>query len=307
MFGLECFSTYIPERHCDILSLGDLTGLSHEMLQIFKVYYGLQFIPVAYDESFIDLNRKALNLLCEDFDVGNIGLVLYVHTGSIVSPVGYSVFRELRSHLFSYNCLLISMTAYKCVGYFAALKLLGNFFVSNCCSQALVLTGEIAVSKYLRVVPNTAIVGDAATVSLFSSNAKNHQLIYVDVKIVPGFSEGIFLSQEKLCVYDDAFIDRFSAFILDCVLHSGISLSDIKCILPHNVNVPTWIKISAALSIPIDTIFLECIPKFGHCFCSDQVINLKHAICDGRLKKGDHYLMAACGIGFYFGAAIFKY
>ncbi len=45
-------------------------------------------------------------------------------------------------------------------------------------------------------------------------------------------------------------------------------------VLPHNVNRYSWSTTARLLGLPLDRIYLENVPKTGHCFCADPFINL---------------------------------
>lgn len=307
MVGIKEYFTYIPDNLLDVLSLGDLTLLSLPELKVFKKIYGLHRLPI-YSTNSVPIYEYPLHFFTLNrFIQKKMSIIIYVHTGEIVLPYGDSFSRQFKKLLPDSKHIFLNMTAYKCVSYFKALMIISHFLNNNVGSYGLIVTGEVAISPYLRVVPNTTLVGDAATVSLFLNNATSHKLLHADICYVGGFSEGIYLSQQKLASFDRVFIAQFASFLRRIVKESGLLLSEISCILPHNVNVLTWMKVAEALNFSIDKVYLKNIRRYAHCFCSDQVINLSDAVIDGVINKGDYYLMAACGVGFYFGAAVFQY
>lgn len=114
------------------------------------------------------------------------------------------------------------------------------------------------------------------------------------------------MSNEVLQKFDSCFIEIIRDVILTAIKKANVTLDDIRLILPHNVNYPTWNKIARALSVSIDKIYLDAIPRFGHCFNSDGFLNLVFAENERRINHGDYYLMAGCGIGFFFSCAVFQ-
>lgn len=305
MLALETFSVYIPNEKIMIENLGIETGLTPEVLRIYKLFYGLQTISVYKIGNVFSLLKKVIDPIY--FDDQTIDYLVYLHTSDWVVPYGQSIVENLTKH-YKWNALYsFELSFARCVSYFSLLELLQMIFKKNTHRRALVLTGEIAFTPALRVVPQSTIVSDAATAAIWSAQAKDHFLISVVNYFLKGFHQGIYLSSDQLADFDLVFIDRMVLVIQECLSNAKISLNSVRYILPHNVNIPTWIKISKKLSIPISRIYLKNIPEIGHAFCSDHLINLSSILQENLLKKGDYYIMAGCGMGFILSAALFRY
>lgn len=308
MLTLDAFETFIPQSRVPIIELGEQTGLSKEMLSIFRAIYGLKMISI-YDqgnlESLIAVPLEKLLFFCND--ISRIKYIIYVHTTGIVLPFGDAMIHRLKEKYNLESVMSFGMTMQKCVSYFKALEILTVLLAEYPGYSAIVLTGEVAFSPQLRVVPRSSIVGDAATASLFSYVGENHTLLSVVNCLISGYSKGIYLSDRDMQQFDSQFIQSTVNIIMEALQKASISIEQLACILPHNVNIPTWKKIAAALHFPIEKIYLACIARIGHAFCSDHVINLQSALSNSYLNKGDYYLMAGCGMGFYLSAAVFKY
>ena len=61
------------------------------------------------------------------------------------------------------------------------------------------------------------------------------------------------------------------------------------------------------IGLPLERVFLDNVPVTGHCFCADPFINYRTALDLGRLRPGDHYLIAAVGLGATFSAMVFEH
>jgi len=90
--------------------------------------------------------------------------------------------------------------------------------------------------------------------------------------------------------------------MLRAVDEAGLTLDDIRVILPHNVNMVTWQRMCTLLKFPRDRVVLDNIKDCGHVFCADLFVNYQTACQRGLLQPGDNYLAAAVGAG---GAATF--
>jgi 3-oxoacyl-[acyl-carrier-protein] synthase-3 len=52
---------------------------------------------------------------------------------------------------------------------------------------------------------------------------------------------------------------------------------------------------------------LRNVARFAHCYCADPFLNYTSALEQGRLRRGDHYLMAAVGPGATFTATVVRH
>lgn len=305
MLSLEKYAVFVPDDRLPIVQLERETDLPKSMLSIFKLIYGLNTISIWKSDLKSLLNMPLENILSGLVDRDRIKYLIYVHTASWVSLIDNSVDVYIK-HQFSFsNTYIWETSLYKCVGFFKALELLQRILFGN--DLGLILTGEVAFTPKLRVVPRSTIVGDAATASLFSLSGSFHRLLSVKTKLINGYEKGIYLSNSQLSVFEEKYVAETASVIFETLAAASIRLSDVALILPHNVNIPTWRKIAAALCFPIEKIYLGNISKLGHAFCSDHLVNLQSAISECILKPGDYYLMVGCGLGFFISAAVWKY
>jgi len=84
---------------------------------------------------------------------------------------------------------------------------------------------------------------------------------------------------------------------------AGVTLDDIRVVLPHNVNLVTWQRMCLLLDFPPERVLLENIASNGHVYCADMFINYATARERGLLRPGEKYLAAAVGAG---GGATFS-
>lgn len=308
MLTIEKISSYIPTTRFSLGTLLKEAGLSKEMLSVFSLVYGLRTIPIAIGKTHNFLINMAVSqLFLQSNFIPGIDYIIYVHTTPVLTPYGFRDFDFLKHIPSLRHACFFSMSQYKCTSFFKAIEIAKKVLTLDFNKKVLILTGEIAYTPGLRVVPRTTVVGDAATATLLSYGGNNHELLSVVTHFLSGYSAGIYLSHDDWVAFDAVFIDMMVKVVNMALEKALLTINKIKLILPHNVNMPTWKKIAAALLVPFNTVYSDNIPKFSHCFCSDHIINLESAIAEKRLEKGDYYLMAACGMGFYFSAAVFRY
>ena len=305
MLSLEKYAVFVPDSRVPVMNLEVETGLPKSMLSIFKLIYGLNTIAIWKSDVKSLLKMPLENILLGDVERDRIKYLIYVHTASWVSLMDDGVDGCIKNQFSFPDAHIWETSLYKCVGFFKALELLQRILLHD--ELGLILTGEVAFTPKLRVVPRSTIVGDAATASIFSLSGLKHQLLSVNTKLITGYERGIYLSNAQLNEFEKKYVGETLAIILEVLKRARIQLTDIKLILPHNVNIPTWYKIAAALQFPIEKIYLKNIPILGHTFCSDHLINLQSAISENVLMPGDYYVMVGCGLGFFISAAVWKY
>jgi len=88
---------------------------------------------------------------------------------------------------------------------------------------------------------------------------------------------------------------------------AGTERSELALVLPHNVNQVSWRGLCKRLGVPLDKVVLDNVPSVGHSFAADAFINLRTAITGGLLRPGDHYLIAAAGVGATFSAMALRH
>lgn len=308
MLYLNKISIYIPPNVKCILELSEETGLSKEEILIYQYIYKLKYIPLANNIDFYQYVLSPISRLLSAFDnIQAVRYFIYAHTSPLIAPLGRSVTNYLQENGFFSQTVMFATNMYKCVSFFKALEVLTVLLSDAKNNVAIISTGEIAYTPLLRVVPGSCIVGDVSTACLISCDGSDHHLLAVKTHFIPGFIEGVYLTKDQLLSFNEKFIELFSSFILSVINDAGLSILNISMILPHNVNVPTWNKIAKELGVGIDKIYLDNVSRYGHCMCSDPILNLHTALMENRLKKGDYYLIASCAMGFFFGVAIFQF
>lgn len=306
MVCLEKIEFYVPDQKIPVSQMGSRTQLPQDILKVFEKLYGLKDIAVCENMSLMDFVSIPVDKLLSGIKNKHcIKYVIHAHTAEPILPFGHSIPRGIKQKFGLHEAIAFSTSTQKCVSALSVLQVLTNILEED--TGALILTGEIAFTPELRVVPRSSITSDAAVAVLISGSGERHRLLSVETVLLPGYSEGIYLSSDMIQKFDDCFVETMRSVLLTAIQKAGLTLEDIRLILPHNVNYPTWYKVARTLSVPIEKIYLEAIPRFGHCFNSDGFLNLVFAEKEQRIHRGDYYLMAGCGIGFFFSCAVFQY
>jgi 3-oxoacyl-[acyl-carrier-protein] synthase-3 len=189
-----------------------------------------------------------------------------------------------------------------------AIELAGRLLASDPAGDALALvfTGEKAFTRDAQLLPGTSIFSEGASSCLVSATGRRDRLLVYACEQRGEFDTEIDESVER---FQREYRPALAAVIRRAVAEAGISLDDIRLILPHNVNVVTWQRLCLLLEFPVERVLLSNVPINGHVFCADAFANYQTALERELLREGDHYLLAAVGSGkgATFSAMVFQH
>jgi 3-oxoacyl-[acyl-carrier-protein] synthase-3 len=86
---------------------------------------------------------------------------------------------------------------------------------------------------------------------------------------------------------------------------SGVSLATIDHFIFHQVNQRLLRQIAAAVGAPWSKVIVH-VDRYGNLDSATLPVALHEARAEGRIKMGDHVMLAAIGAGWQFGAALLR-
>jgi len=101
-------------------------------------------------------------------------------------------------------------------------------------------------------------------------------------------------------------VQRFSEVIMEGLQKNELEVSDIDMLIPHQANLRISQFIQKKFKLTDDKVFNN-IQKYGNTTAASIPIALTEAWEEGKIKKGDHVVLAAFGSGFTWGSAIIKW
>jgi 3-oxoacyl-[acyl-carrier-protein] synthase-3 len=150
-------------------------------------------------------------------------------------------------------------------------------------------------------------MGEASAACLVGAAGAGDQLLAYTARVF-GAYHGITARTGPLAAeFEHMYVPALADIIRDTLAQAGLGLDDLRLILPHNVNRLSWTRLCHLMDLPLDRVMMDNIPVTGHCFCADPFINYVHARDTGRLRPGEHYLMASVGLGATFSAMLFRH
>ena len=129
MLSIDSFEIVFPKKKMPVSELSQLTGLSREMLLVYRSFYCLKYIPIFDGDNYDDFILSPLKILLEKIDKKYlIRYLIYVHTAGFVFPYGFSLFQRIKQKNLLNTSFSWEMTSYKCVSLFKVMEILNIIF-----------------------------------------------------------------------------------------------------------------------------------------------------------------------------------
>ena len=90
--------------------------------------------------------------------------------------------------------------------------------------------------------------------------------------------------------------------IAQTLRRAGWSPNDVSLVVPHNVSVRSWEILLGLTGIERARLWCRNVAKIGHTLAGDNFINLRDAIDDGSVQRGDRLLLFSYGYGAHWTA-----
>ncbi|MDO5989638.1 beta-ketoacyl-ACP synthase III [Flavivirga amylovorans] len=221
----------------------------------------------------------------------------------------------------------------QCSGFIYAISVADQFIKTGMYKNILVIGAEYhsnGLDKTTRGRGVSVIFGDGAGACVLSREEDNTKGVlsthlhsegkYADKLMVASPSIAhwvpeILASKEEDISYfpymDGTFVFknavvRFSEVIMEGLMKNGLQKEDIDMLIPHQANLRIAQFIQKKFALRDDQVFNN-IMKYGNTTAASVIIALTEAWEEGKIKEGDHLVLAAFGSGFTWGSAIIKW
>jgi len=298
---------FVPEDSFAVPDLREPLDLSAKEVRLFTRFFGLDRITTVGRLSVLDILLAAGEEALAGADRSLVRYVVHAHTVQHIVPPYLRHMDTVRDKLGLDQARVFTMAHQSCVTGLYALKTVEALLRDEPAgSTALILVGEKVVSSVMQHIPNTTILGDAAAAALVSLDGPGDTVLGLAQRTLGQFHAAGDMTPEQQGRYHESYVPALAAVMRDAVLDAGITLDDVSLVLPHNVNRFSWSETARLLGIPLARIYLENIPRMGHCFSADPFVNLATARAEGATKPGDQVLLASAGQGGTFAAAVVR-
>jgi 3-oxoacyl-[acyl-carrier-protein] synthase-3 len=315
MTALDAVSVYMPPVRIPIESLAGSLGLTEMQVKLFRRFHGLRKISREPDGSLSGLLMKAAAGL--DALRGREHLVRYVlHARAmpVVAPYPANPLHEVCRALGLGHALAFTVTHQSCASGLLAIDMAGRLLAAEAADGpdgqagplALILAGEKAFTRAAQTFADTTVFGEGASACLVSASGARDRLLAYACSVRGEFDSATGENDARL---QRAYRPSLAEVMRQALDEAGVTLDDIRVVLPHNVNLVTWQRMCVLLKFPRERVILDNIGATGHVFCADMFANYQTACERGLLQPRDRYLAAAVGAGggATFAAMVFEH
>jgi 3-oxoacyl-[acyl-carrier-protein] synthase-3 len=300
---IESITVYVPEQRKSLAECASALGLSALDVRMFARFYGLESFP-RQPGSVDDLMRALL----EQFVAAHADLiprirhVVHAHTVPALRPFDQSGRALLDTCGFSAATEYCSLTMGHCATSLPAVEYACSRLAEG--EYALLLIGEKAFHPRVELIDDTTIMGEATCAVLLSRSGDRARVTARYSAQAGEFNrhEGNEPSNDP--GFAEAYFAFISAGMRSAAQHFDCALDAMDWIAPHNVNLSSWQKVADELAIPRSRIFLQNIPRYGHCFGADPYLNLAALIRGRQLSPGDRVMLVSVGMGATFSSLL---
>jgi 3-oxoacyl-[acyl-carrier-protein] synthase III len=315
MTALEAVSVYLPPVRIPVESLAASLGLTDMQVKLFRRFHGLREVGRDPDASLYGLLMKAAaGLDALRGQEHRVRYVLYARAMPVVVPYPVNPLHEVCRALGLGHAIAFTVTHQSCASGLLAIDMAGRLLAADeadgqdgqAAPLALILSGEKAFTREAQMFADTTIFGEGASACLVSAFGARDRLLAYASNVRGEFDSATGANDARL---QREYRPSLAEVMRRALDEAGLTLDDIRVVLPHNVNLVTWQRMCLLLNFPRDRVLLDNIPTSGHVFCTDVFANYKTACERGLLQPGDRYLAAAVGAGggATFAAMVFEH
>jgi 3-oxoacyl-[acyl-carrier-protein] synthase III len=308
--SLEAVSVHLPEQRFPIEDLADRLGLTARQVRLMRRFHGLAEVRLDPGGTLLDLLAAAADGLgALRGREERVRYVVYARSMPVNSPYPANPLHELCRLLGLEHAVAFTVTHHACATGLLAIDVAGRMLAADGDPDAfaLVLAGEKTFTRDAQLVPETSIFGEGAAACLVRGDGDRDRMLAYVTRLCGEYDGRLAEDPQLLARFQRDYPVLLAEVVLGAVERAGLGLDDIGLILPHNVNAVSWQRLCRRIGFPIERVLLDNVPVVGHSFAADAFINHRTADDRGLLRPGEHYVIAAAGLGATFSAMVFEH
>ena len=213
-----------------------------------------------------------------------------------------------------------------CPGFLYGLATAKAYILAGMFKNIMVIGAETTSKVVDFTDRNTCILfGDGAGAVIVSASNEEGGIMEIDMEsdgslghllYLPGMRQRIPVVKEKdpIPVFvkmqgNDLFkyaVKSMADSSLKVLDKAGLTLDDIKYLIPHQANIRIIEATAKRAGIPMDKVLVN-IEKYGNTSSATIPIAFDEAVRDGRIQKGDALIGVSFGAGLSWGAVLFRW
>lgn len=310
MTALAAVAAYVPAERVPVETVAASLGLTPMQAKLFRRFHGLAEVPRDPGGTLLDLLLAAATRL--DGLPGHeqrVKYVLYARSMPVVEPYPVNTLHELCRRLGLTHAVAFTVTHHACATGLQAVEAAGRLLAAggDPAALALVIAGEKAFTRDAQLVAETSVFGEASAACLVSHDGERDRMLAYACSVRGEFDGRMEDNPDLMTQFQREYPESLAQVMRAAAGEAGLTLADISLILPHNVNVVSWQRLSRRMAFDAGRVVLDNVPHTGHAFCADMFLNYQTALGRGLLSPGDRYLVAAAGVGATFSAMVFEH
>ena len=320
--GIDAVTYYLPASAPTLAELeqrGALRGPAATLAG-----FGFERARVAESESHVDMAMEAVRALLEETRTSPDEIDLVLYAGALTSsstmectapPPGavlqmrdlmdffkYPVSR-LQSELDFTNASVAGIDQQGCAAIFSGIRLARATLLAEPDVRTVlcVSADRLPHGASREVVYN--LVSDGACAMLVRRDAERNHILATHQVTKGAFWDSGSLENEIIAAY----FPTARTVIEDTLKKAGVTLDDIRWVIPHNVSLRSWEILLGLIGCPREKLFSANIGRVGHTIAADNFINLRDATDAGLLQKGDLLLLFTFGYGLNWSCMVLEH
>lgn len=224
----------------------------------------------------------------------------------------------LQSRLGVRGCAAFDLQAV-CSGFVYAMSVADKFIRTGAANRALVVGAE-TISRIVDWSDRTTCVlfGDGAGAVVLGPSTEpgiisTHlhadgtykDLLQIQGGLGSGHPESIFLEMKGNEVFRIA-VTTLGRIVDETLEAAGMSKSDIDWLIPHQANIRIIQATARKLDLPMERVVVT-VDEHGNTSSASIPLAFDTAVRDGRIRRGETFLMEAFGGGFTWGSVLGRY
>ncbi len=324
--GIVGTGSYVPEKVLTNYDLEKILDTSDEWIY---TRTGIRERRVAApDQAASDLAKIASERALEAAGMSSTEIELIIMatiTPDTHCPAGAN---WLEAKLGAVNAVSMDITA-ACSGFIFALSVAEQYLKNGVFKNALVVASEV-MTRTVDWTDRTSCIlwGDGAGAVVLKEVSDESGILSIhihtdgsngDTLLLPGGgSKTTPISHEsvdkklhflKMIEANQSFkvaVRKFAEACEEALNYNGVTLDEIKLIIPHQANFRILQGMAKQLGISMDKVFVN-IDRYGNMSSATVPVALDEAVRKGLIQKGDLVLLTAFGGGLTWGSALIRW
>lgn len=304
---IEGVSAYLPAPRVDVEQHLRGYDIDAERIRVHRRYFGFAEIRLEPRVRWVDQSLAAVAGLPGFGERKHrLHYLLQARTLPVAAPYPVNPLHEVRQALGLSRVTAFCLSQQACASTLFAVDLAGRLLNEDGDPDglALILTGEKAFTTRATVIADVGVTGEGMAAVLVGRAGERDRVLSYASRTYGEFNPGAGTLADASRVFRDVYTDAMVEVIRAAADRAGLRPDEIDLVLPHHANRLSWQRVARQAGIDARTrVFLDNLPRVGHCFGADSFVNYCSARRTGRLRPGDRYLMTAVGLGTSFATA----